>query len=283
MDRFNIDGDKIPIGKFSLENMVENPAMVMIAKRGSGKSVLVKDILFHFSSIPVGIIIAPSDKMDCFYGKFFPQSFIFYDYKSEIIERLLTRQKKIKAKNDERIKNGKSPIDTRAFIVMDDCLSQKSEWGKDDVIKELLFNGRHYDIMYILTMQYPLGIIPELRTNFDYIFLLADDFGSNQKRMYEHYAGMFQNLEHFKQVFMQLTTDYGSMVIINRGSRIHLWEKIFWYKARYNIDETQKFGISQFRDYHDKNYDERWEKKKELFNIDEYYKKKRRKYSVKKI
>ena len=70
---------------------------------------------------------------------------------------------------------------------------------------ELLFNGRHYQLMYMLTMQFPLGITPELRCNFDYIFLLADDNTSNIKRMYEHYAGMFPDFNSFKQVFTQLT------------------------------------------------------------------------------
>ena len=33
-------------------------------------------------------------------------------------------------------------------------------------------NGRHYKILFILTMQYALGIPPNLRTNIDYVFIL---------------------------------------------------------------------------------------------------------------
>ena len=33
---------------------------------------------------------------------------------------------------------------------MDDCLSKRGTWMKDQPITELLFNGRHYEIMYIL-------------------------------------------------------------------------------------------------------------------------------------
>ena len=68
---------KLPIKEFKVEDMVENPAIVMIAKRGSGKSVVCKSIMKHFSDIPVGVVISKTDRMSCFYGKFFPDSFIF--------------------------------------------------------------------------------------------------------------------------------------------------------------------------------------------------------------
>lgn len=283
LDKMDLNGEKIALKQFSFSNMVEHPSIVMVAKRGSGKSWAVRDILYHFRDIPVGIIIAPTDRMNCFYGKFFPDSYIYYNYRSEIIEKLIARQVKIKEKNEARIKAGKTPIDTRAFVVMDDCLAQKGDWARDEPIKELLFNGRHYNIMYILTMQFSLSISPELRTNFDYIFLLADDFTSNQKRMFDHYAGMFQNFEHFKQIFLQLTADYGSMVIVNRGARAQFWEKVFWYQAKPPPTEEIKFGHKEFREYHQNNYNEAWREKKQLFDADEYYKKKRKKYNVRKI
>jgi hypothetical protein len=60
------DGDRLPIRQFILKDMVENPAIIMIAKRGSGKSWIVRDIMFHFSKIPVGIVIAPTDRINSF-------------------------------------------------------------------------------------------------------------------------------------------------------------------------------------------------------------------------
>ena len=49
------------------------------------------------------------------------------------------------------------------------------ECSKDPLIYELMYNGRHYKILFMLTMQTPLGIKPDLRSNFDYFFLLATD------------------------------------------------------------------------------------------------------------
>lgn len=262
-------GEKLPIKQFNLNDMCINPSIVMVAKRGSGKSVVCKQILKHFEHIPCGAVIAPTDRMNRFYGDFFPDSYIHYDYKSSIIEKILYRQTMMIDKKKQKEQSG-IKIDSRAFIVMDDCLSKRGSWMKDQPIMELLFNGRHYELMYILTMQYPLGITPELRGNFDYIFLLAEDFVSNLKRIYEHYAGMFHDFNSFKQTFTQLTADYGCMVISNRGARSSFLEKVFWYKADVIPDKEMKIGCKQFNAFHRNNYNQEWKAKKKLFDMAEF-------------
>lgn len=263
--------DRLPIKTFKLSQFVTDPAIIMIAKRGSGKSWVVRALLEFFKDIPAGLIIAPTDRMNSFYGKFFPDSYIHYEYKSEIIQNVLSRQTAIIQKEKEKKAQGKK-IDPRAFIVMDDCLGQKGSWVRDQPIQELLYNGRHYRIMYILTMQFPLGITPELRSNFDYIFLLAEDYISNQKRIYDHYAGMFPTFDSFRQVFMQLTADFGSMVIVNRGVKNSLFDKVFHYKAPDLTNVTElKIGCKQFRDFHKKNYNPEWMKAGQSFNEVEYF------------
>lgn len=272
----NINGtDKLPINEFKFESMCSNPSIVMIAKRGSGKSVVCKKILDHFNDIPVGLIIAPTDRMSRFYGNFFPDSYIHYNYRSDIIEKLLHRQEIMIDKRKKKREQGIT-IDSRAFIVMDDCLSTKGTWMRDQPITELLFNGRHYDIMYILTMQHPLGITPELRGNFDYIFLLADDIVSNLKRIYDHYAGMFPDFNSFKQVFSQLTEDYGCMVISNRGARRNFLEKVFWYRADLNEDNKTTIGCRQLHTFHERNYDLTWRNRNKIFSVDDYFSKRRK-------
>ena len=64
-------------------------------------------------------------------------------------------------------------------------------WIRDQNIRSLFMNGRHYKILFIITMQYALGVPPSLRTNIDYVFILRENYVSNRKRLYEHYVGMF--------------------------------------------------------------------------------------------
>jgi hypothetical protein len=271
--------------EFDLDEMCENPAIVMIAKRASGKSWVCRAILKKFRDIPVGIIIAPTERMASppFYSEFFPDAYIHYDYKSEIIEKLLYRQDVMIDKQTQKAKEGKY-IDPRGFILMDDCLSKKGSWAKDQPILELLFNGRHYRIMYMLTMQFPLGISPELRGNFDYIFLLKESIYSNLKRLYDHYAGIFPTFESFRQVFKVLTDNYGVMVIVNRDTNGEFLDQIRWYKA--GNDPIGMIGCGQFIKNHKENYNPDWRRKNKKFNIDTYTGKKAstaKKFTVNKI
>lgn len=242
--------------KFNLKDIENHSSICVIAKRNSGKSWLVRDILYCKRDIPVVIVIAPTDKLNGFYDKFIPSIFIYYEYSTDILSKIFKRQEMLISKNKARKKNNQKLIDTRLLLVMDDCLASKSLWAKDQNIYELLQNGRHYHITYILTMQYSLGIQPELRSNFDFIFLLNEDFITNQKRLYEHYAGMFKNFDTFKNVFVTITDNYGVMVLNSAKKSKHLIDKVFWYRA----ENKGKFlcGSIKIKDYHNKNFDKDW-------------------------
>lgn len=263
-------GKTFPIKEFKLESFNMNPSICMIAKRRSGKSWVCRSILKHYENIPCGIIIAKTEKMNCFYGKFFPDLYIHYEYKSEILENLLYRQEQMIEKCIKYYQRGKK-VDPRTFLVMDDCLASKGTWMNDQHILEIFYNGRHFQIIFILTMQFPLGIRPELRCNFDYIFLLSEDFYSNQKRLYDHYAGMFPNFDSFRQVFLQLTSDYGCMVIVNGGTKEGILNKVFFYKA--SEVQINSIGCKQFNDYHKNNFNRNW-KKATFFDINKFVEKK---------
>jgi len=242
---------KLKIEKFRPENMAENPAIVLIAKRGSGKSWVIRDLMYQLNSIPCGAVISPTDRVNSFYKRFFPDIYIHYEIKPEIMEKILVRQKKMTKKQEDKKKKGLK-IDRSAILVMDDCLSQKGKWEKDPSIKEILMNGRHYGLTYILTMQTPLGVTPDLRLNFDYVFLLKEDSNINKKKLYENYASMFSNLKVFDSVFTSCTKDFATMVIDNRKPGDKPQDKVYWFKAK---KRRFMFGSKEFRDIHNKCYD----------------------------
>lgn len=275
--KMNIGGkhDSLPIKEFSFEMFASNPSIIIIAKRASGKSWLVRALLEHFKKVPVGIIICPTDSESNFYGSFFPETYIYYEFDSDLFLKIFDRQKSLIKLEKEKLAKGKK-FDPSCMIVMDDCLADKGKWAKDETIRKLLMNGRHYRITYILTMQYALGITPELRSNFDYIFLLAEDFVCNLKRIYEHYAGMFPTFDSFRQIFTQLTDDYGAMVISNRGVKKSFLEKIFWYKAPDLEGVKFDFGCRQFKEFHEKNYNEHWNDNDKSNDINEMIARKKR-------
>jgi len=269
---------RLRIKKFNIKEMPDNVTIAMIAKRASGKSYLTREILFHKKEIPSIIAISKTEKLNKFYGDFIPDVYIYDNYNSAILNRVYSRQQKMSEDNRTRKKNGKKVKDDRIILIMDDCMSSKGTWVKEEQILELFFNGRHHHLSFILTMQYAIGIPPEMRSNFDYIFLLAEDFISNRKRLYEHYAGMFPSFDIFQQVFSEITADYGCMVINNRVHSTDITEKVFWYKAKDTPDFLM--GSKKYKKYHDKNYDKNWNKRIEVFNINDVLGKSKKKSNL---
>ena len=245
-------GQTLQIRKFDLKKIASDATIAIIAKRGSGKSWIIRDILYHHRDLAGGVVIAPTNKLNHFYDQFIPPLYIYNNFTPDIIPKIFLRQQKILDKNDERKKIRKRPVDPRICLVMDDCMGEKDRWLKDTSILELFNNGRHYKVFYLLSMQYSLGIPPELRSNFDYVFLLSDNINTNKKRLYDHYAGMFPSFSIFKDVFEQITSNFGCMVIDNKSKSNNLQDVIFWFKA---TDRPPfKLGSRSYVKLHEKNY-----------------------------
>lgn len=232
------------------------PVVVLIGRRDTGKSFLVRDLLFYHQDIPIGTVISGTEAGNGFYSSHVPKLFIHDEYNVVIIENILKRQKTVLKKIKKDLEDfKKTNIDPRAFVILDDCLFD-DKWTRDKMMRLLFMNGRHWKIMLVITMQYPLGIPPTLRTNIDYVFILREPYIANRKRIYENYAGMFPTFESFCQVMDQCTENYECLVINNNVKSNKLHEQIFWYKAQSHKDF--RLGTKEF-----------WELSKDIQSDDE--------------
>lgn len=209
--------------EYNLNNIVRNPTICMIGRRGTGKSFAIRSILKTKNIVP-DLVIAPADKLTHFYSTFVPQENIVYEYTESVIQKIL----------DDAAKDINNKIKRDRFIVLDDCLASSCNWQKSNALLELTMNGRHYRIGYILTMQTSLGIAPNLRLNMDYVMLLKEDSMMNKKKLYDHYASMFPTFKAFETVFDKYTMDYSMMLIDNRCHIDNILQKVYWYKASEN-------------------------------------------------
>jgi hypothetical protein len=212
----------------------KSPMIVVIGKKDTGKSFLVRDILFstqrHF---PVGTVISATEVANEFFQNMVPSKFIHDKYRPEIVQNVIKRQATLKTKRntDKTAHGGSSSIDPRAFLILDDCLYDAKSWINEESTRFVFMNGRHIDLMTIITMQYPLGITPNLRTNVDFIFILRENILGNRRRIYENYAGMFPTFDMFCSFMDQCTENYEGLVICNNVSSNKLEDQVFWYKA----------------------------------------------------
>ena len=127
----------LELKKFDMKNIsfkpTENagPVIVLIGRRDTGKSFLVRDLLYYHQDIPIGTVISGTEAGNGFYGEIVPKLFIHDEYNTAIIENILKRQKiVVKQIKKEMEAYGRSSIDPRAFVRLDDCLYDNS-WARE--------------------------------------------------------------------------------------------------------------------------------------------------------
>ena len=242
----------LELHKFNLRSITfkpdesKGPVIVLIGRRDTGKSFLVRDLLFHHQDIPVGIVISGTEAGNGFYKNHVPKLFIHHEYNTMLIENVMRRQKAVLKQMERDVAQyRRSTIDPRTFVILDDCLYD-DKWTRDKLMRGLFMNGRHWKIMLIITMQYPLGIPPALRTNIDYVFVLREPTMNLREKIWRNYASMFPTLESFSSVLDQTTENYECMVIRNNTQSNKLSDQVFWYKAESRPDF--RLGSKEFWD-----------------------------------
>lgn len=241
--------------QFDMNRVKDESICLFIGKRKSGKSFAVRDLLYHNRDIPLGIIFSGTEKASPFFKDFFPKSFIFSEYNEDVIETLLNRQMTIKKKEDKRKEDHKKKgmeytgpqTDGRAMLILDDMMDDAQNWSKSKPVKTVFFNGRHYSIFFVLTLQYPVGMGPNLRSNVDWIFIMRENQKNIRKKIYENYAGCFDKQEIFETVMDNLK-EYECIVVDNNAKSPKLEDQVFLFKATARDDF--KVGCKSFWNLH---------------------------------
>jgi hypothetical protein len=216
--------------KFDMRKLRHDSVVVLLGKRNTGKSFLTRDILYHHRDIPIGTIISPTEMANKFYSSLVPKFFIHDEYSPGLVDRVVRRQRQVVEKEEDD-----KTIDPRAFLVFDDCLYDDS-WKRDKNIRMLFMNGRHWKMLFLITMQFPLGIPPVLRSNVDFVFILRETITSNRKRIHDHWAGMFPSYNFFSDVMDQCTENFECLVIDNTVKSNKIQDQVYWYKAAAHED-----------------------------------------------
>jgi len=227
------------------------PTIVIIGKRNTGKSTLVTDLLWYMHKIPIMICMSGTEEGNGFYKKYMHPLLIHYDYKADIVSNLIRQQKEKMAKC---IADGLNPTTEPAIgagLLLDDCGYDKKLMKQKD-IRQIFMNGRHWQICFIVSLQYMMDIPPDLRTNIDFVFCLRDNIIANQKRLHDYFFGCFKNFSEFQEAFTECTNNYECLVLDNTSKSTRIEDCVFYYKATPN--RHYKLGSKKLWTYLDSRY-----------------------------
>jgi len=212
--------------------------------RNTGKSTLIASIIYAKKHIfPVAIAFSGTEDSNGFYRKIMPSTFVYNEYNEDKIKNFIRRQKIAK----QHLEN------PWALIMIDDCTDDPRILATP-LQQGMYKRGRHWKMMYILSLQYSMDVKPVIRTNVDGVFILREPIMKNRKSLWENYASIIPDFSLFCEILDQMTDDYTALYIHNQ-TRSNVWQDcVFWYKAPLVPDDF-KFGAPEYWQFHEDRFD----------------------------
>lgn len=249
--------EELNLKKFDPRSIVPDATILCLGSRRTGKSFLIRDLLYHHRKIPIGICMSGTENANPFFGDFIPDSFIYSEFDSHLLNNIYNKQER-KVKRNRKLgigNNGKTP-ENNVFLIIDDMMNSADVWKKDETIKTVFYNGRHYNIMCIISSQYINILPPGIRQNFDYVFVFDEPSIKNRKNIYDAWFGAIPSFDLFCNILDECTEDFGCLVFAKTQER-GLENKIFWYKAKEHT--SFKMCHPSAWQFHKGNYNNKYE------------------------
>ena len=226
---------RIQIKKFDVSMLKPHRIALMVGKRGTGKSTLLEDVMFHMKDkVHMGIAMTPTEESAQMFRRHMPEPWIYNAYSHAKMEQIIMLQRDLCRKGKQR----------DLFLALDDCLYDKKIL-KSTNIRDIFMNGRHLRLSVLLACQYIMDMGPDLRTQVDYVFALRENIISNKTKLFRYFFGMFEKYEDFSRVMDACTENYSCLVLDNTCKTNRIEDCLFWYRAEVDLPAFH-MGDSRF-------------------------------------
>lgn len=243
---------EITINEFDLLNIKPGSVVFVLGRRGSGKSFLLNDIVWHCKDYVDGMAFTGSAKPRVLNGvdqpwsweHAFPDTFVYNSYHPELVDAFYNEK-------DNQMKNGTLKP---SLLIFDDMSFQRKKMKDDPTFDKILRNGRHRLITVIVVMHDACDMPNDARGQIDFLFCFADSSYNNTDRLYKHYFGLFESPGMFRHVFFKITEDYTTLVCNRCAKSNTIEDSISYYRAYSHSNYT--FGSIAFWNFHLRNYNQ---------------------------
>jgi len=264
------------IEPFDVDSIPANCRILLVGKTGAGKSTKMAWIMRTWGKkIRKGLVMSGSACNDYTYV---PAAYRHRGYDAELIH-------KIRVEQDSRAtqKEFDPTMDNSLWLILDDLSGDKTVMS-DKSLKELFSMGRHGEISTVVMCQYLMDLPKALRTNVDYIILLADKSPSNRKALKEQFVSCVSQ-STFGRIMDSCTQNKGALVINNRTDsnspqdvfshlRIPDREFVRGDGGKMRLPDFD-IGHASYREYSKRHFYDR-EREKQKSRVEERLRKKRR-------
>ena len=219
---------KIELKYLRLCKIPLDSTIVIVAKRRSGKSTLIRNFL-HDLNPPRVVAFIGSESATAYYSTFISPLYIHTSWDPQVLQAIIEHQRRYYDGNPKKI----------LTMVVDDWGFDKNVM-KSKELRELMQNGRHIGIQIMIAVQFLRSIPLENRGNFDIICVLRENNRNNQKILHEECFSVFDTLADFRRVLQSATNNYGVLIQDNTSKETGVEHCVRYYQAS---DELSPFVV----------------------------------------
>jgi Poxvirus A32 protein len=213
---------------------------VFVGPRGSGKSVAMSNVLYHKRKyFSAGIVMSATEDGNNFWAQFVNKNFIYTEFRPVELKHLYEAQK-------DRVKTWTKKNPPNIFCVAEDVIYDRA-LRQDPTIRQIFFNGRHFNWFMMMSIQYAKSIPPEYRTNINILFVFGEDSHIERRKLYESFFGFIDTYQQFSDILNEITQDYGVLVLDRTVKSNRPEERLFRWKAEPQV--RFRAGDQKFQRY----------------------------------
>ena len=188
-----------------------NKTISIIAKRGSGKSVLCKHIVeTNIHKFEKVFVVCPTEDINHHYQKdgLIPKTCVFTEWNEQWALNL--------TKSLEKLNANKSKKEMKMVLIILDDIFADVDFHHSPVLKSIFFRSRHYGLAVISLTQTLYSLPPFARVNSDYVILGQVNRASVILAADEYLSGSLDK-KGFISLFNKSTTDHQFLIINNNS------------------------------------------------------------------
>ena len=205
--------------------------IIIMGKRGSGKSTVALDIMYHLKDhVDYAMAISETASVSGALNNVIPPSFIYEQGDTSLLTRIMDQQKELKEKGTPK----------HMILFIDDVAWDKSFLASKE-FQRLAFNGRWYNVTVIMTTQYSKTMPPAIRMNNDIAITMRQQNVITRKAIYEEFYSVVSQKD-FEKILAKATKGFSCLVYNNRTRGDRLEEVFFWFEANENHVKNMRIG-----------------------------------------
>lgn len=219
----------VRVKKLDMQSLKPHRISLLLGRRGSGKSVLLRDMLANLQErFDFAMAMCPTMESSTLLKKHMPESCVFDRYMQTKVDALVKLASEVTAAGKER----------HFLLILDDVMYDKAIC-RTQSFRYLFYNGRHAKITCVLLLQYLVDMPPDMRSQVDYVFTMKENTIQNRLKLYKMFFGVFGTFDDFSAVLEKCTQNFESLMLDNTLQTSGPTECVFWYKAKIDNGDFQ--------------------------------------------